>query len=406
MTHREYLAKIKAVMGEYVNNFQPRPNTFVVIGLSHGSSRMRHIALQDIARELRDLKIFKSVNIQSNITLPRTTATNSIRVRRQSSAKIIVADTGTAIPYVIMLKPAHDGNYTLDPKQFKIEGKDILIREYTPTVYEQIITSNLPEDVILFLQNLVMDVHRGGFTQTGNKLFKTASKETQLFFNDTSFKFIANVNKQFGEVLAPYVVEHDSDLKKARNVKIFFPTSGIMSGKDFSVTATINGEVKTFDYSVKTGHTVVVNTVKSSDLLVLLSGKTIPVKLQKEYAIIENLANLSAENGVAKVAELMGHTEKVDTQDAESLQTAITYIEKESQGKKYDFTGLLALAIQQRLTFIKFTYTNQHQIIFDIIKDEQVSQLQRGSINAISLRGKGFKGGSSKMQAKLGLTPP
>jgi hypothetical protein len=403
MRHTEYLKAIKQVVGKYCNNkFQPKPNTNIVIGLAESSRQLRHAKIEKITEELKTLKMFKNIKIQNSINLGRKSNTAE-KVRRSSGAKIVVIDAGLPLPYVVLLKPANAGEQKLGPGDFKLTGKVQTLDDYIESVAYNVSTrKDIPEDMTIFLDNLLSDVIEGEFQRSGNKFVKKASKDTQIFFNDSSFTFYQNLNKQFGEVLAPFILRYDDDLKNHKKIKISFPNSAITSGKDFSVELSGN----TFNYSVKTGATLYTNTVKPSDILRLIGTKPVPKNLQKEYAIIKKLDKKSAEMGVELIARYLGYkADKKNLKEADKkslLDEAIKYIETES--KKLDFRGLLAFSVKDQLTFIKFTYTKQHNIMFEIIKSEQIGNLQK-SDSKIYLRGKGVDK-DGKMNDKLGLTPP
>jgi hypothetical protein len=404
MTHTEYLKAIKEVVGKYCNNrFQPKPNTNIIVGMAESSSQLRYDKIQKIEEELRNLNMFKQVNIKNSITLGRKSNLNET-VQHRSSAKLIVVEAGLQLPYVILLKPLSAGEQKLGPKDFNLTGNMQSLSEYIESVAYNVSTrKDIPDDITIFLENLTLDVSSGGFQKQGvNKFVKRASKTTQMFFNDASQTFYSNLNKQFGEVLAPFILTQDADLKNYTNMKIGFPTSETTSGKDFTIEVTNkNRERLKYNYSVKTGVTEAVNTVKPSDLINMMTGRTVPRELAEEYSILKLLNDNSAEEGVKQVAKKLGYSDPIEDEQ-ESLQSAISFIEKASGEMK--FRNLLAFAVEKKLTFIKFSYTKNHNIIFEIIKYNQISKLQQ-SDSKIFLRGKGFKEGK-RMREKLGLTPP
>lgn len=394
MTHYELLAILKGIVAPYCKNtFQKKPNTTVIIGLAESSSTLRNLKIQEIYNDIKNYKK-DNRNLFTDVSIQRTLVSHGTRY--QSNAKLIKVDVGRPKPYVILLKPKTTVETRLDPKEFKLTGKTHTVQDYLGTLVSEIYThASLPDDVKFFLAGISEDVGKRKFNVAGRRYTMNTSEETALFFNDSSFTFYQNLNKQFGEVLAPFIAQKDFP----KLVKFEFPSSQTEMGQDFSA---YDEKGRKYNYSVKTGVTEKVNTVKPETLMMLMKGRTIPQHIKLEYDVLDILNTEKAELGVVEVANKLGYTRPINIGEVDQLQDAITFIETKS--KNMNFGKLLSFAVEQQLTFIKFTYRKNNVMEFSIVKSDDIDKIQR-SDKPIQLRGKGFKEGG-RMREKLGLTPP
>lgn len=412
-TTRQIVASIKQTLRTLgITQFQPKPNTTVIIGVSHSSSYLRRNLIEQMQKLLLQQStqaghVLQGAKIEKQGS--GVIKSKSSSKRFQSSAQIIRVTFSNKpnISYGVLLKPKSSAGYKFKPQDFSLSG-NIAIQDYEQKVVQAIEDSTRPDDEKIFLKNLVVDVAGHFHTRHSASLPPriisiNLSADTATYFNDSDFTFKRNLDSDFSEVLAPFFAMADN--KKIKFIN--FPSSQT-SAVDF------HGVEKSTDlqysYSVKSGSARQVNTIKPEAVLNLLANvknDSILKKVQTEMEILKILRDNTPTQGTLLAAAKM----KGDF-GPDQIAEAAKFMEKQS--KNMNFKLLLSVAMQKKLTFIAGNYVfgrnaplSTHKFHFIMHKSQDVKTLQEN--NEILLRSKSQYtqiNGEMQMSERLGLTPP
>jgi hypothetical protein len=220
----------------------------------------------------------------------------------EPKAKVVWNKQTIRIPFDTMVKPGvkHSGESSLKPQAFNVS--DML---YSPDNYQKVILNSIEERKDL-------NAHTKAYLYTLVEYYghtKSASNEAKVkkaFKGDLP---VANINKDFGEVIGPlalfnFKLLEDHGIRLSSQTKIRVPVRPNEPLMDY--------ELKDGDYnyiiSAKSGTTT--NTVKPPEIINLLKKQPNLYrkwKDKKEFAVIEALAEGTILSGPLKALLVLGH---------------------------------------------------------------------------------------------------
>lgn len=292
--------------------------------------------------------------------------------------------------FVLVLKPP--GTVAMGPRAFDIEGV-MTTQQYADAVRNKLSdpASNIPTTVAAVMASawtIAASKHRD-LTRPPLGIITLGTIDQKLMKSVTK-KELATINKEFGEVMGPLLVNLSSTV-----VSTNFPASMTMGLYDFSVDV-VEGPKKilvTKKYSSKAATSGKPNTIKPQSMIEMVQQRAagankIKIMSTTEYKILQALASGGVSDGpVDAVKPFKGPTQPVE---------AAKFLQDRSK-TTFDFSTLFSFALSGELLFIKFGIKPSGQVIYQIIDPSLGSHRP-------SLRAKEFKGGL--LTERMGLTPP
>ena len=343
----------------------------------------------------------------SGVSLARGTPVTVLAMTAyETRPRIMVKRNGTAqtfrFPLDSLVKPGKrsSGAASLKPQAFGVVGPAL-----APAVYKKRVLEVLEERTDLagpVKSYLALLVDYWG----GNDAAKPAL--VKLYAQVRDQVSVADVNKDFAEVLGPLAIVHRGVLDRVGLSRAITAQSSIY------IPARPNEplmDYKVGDLVISAKSGTPSNTVKPQDILMLLAKRPEILRQHqntKEYKILQTLAERSVMEGPLPAIEILlgGERQYVDWSDSlaespqyryrglpilEKIYLAEQYISKESKSGSLNYTNLFADAIHNSVVYVKFKLDASGLGQFEVIVADDFRKVATGARPWLRSKGRGSK---------------
>jgi hypothetical protein len=423
---RGFATLVKNILSSQFNQAQHRITTFettstykLVKGKKQLTTKQRIELLEELEGILKahQESLTKkygqlTLRIQGSVQIP---VRNASSLKIKSSGKVLKIYQNRNLFLAVVLKPISVPNFSLGPAQFGLNGKRFnVFGEFYRLILQSLESKQdtIGDAYIKALVELLQIVKSMRITNaTGTNTIPLDRENAELFADEMNTKVKNAINKEFAEVIGPFIVSKYLNSLKQSQFFVEFPPGKAQSGDDFTIIRNKNNEQEIYLFSVKSGAGGVTNVVKPSLLMEafhkLPQEKRIKIKNKFSAANITNITDKNIHQ--LREFDLIEQLEEKSIKEGREFIQSWVNAKNEKNGTKLSlqklteemrFNALYIAVLGAQLSYFKMNFDPLRNTLgYEIIVGEEFKKILEGSAKKMYLRDKGKKD-------KIGLTPP